>query len=157
VSARAAVAYAGPARPLLRAWKEHGLRRGADLAAELLVAQVPRPEADVITYIPPDAVRQLKRARHPAEQLAAALGQRWGLERAPLLVRAGSAGRQTGLRRDARSSNMRGAFTAARVPERVVLVDDVYTTGATVDAAAAALRRAGALRVEVVTFARTVR
>jgi predicted amidophosphoribosyltransferase len=39
----------------------------------------------------------------------------------------------------------------------VLLVDDVYTTGATVAAAAGALRRAGTTRVEVVTFARTVR
>ena len=54
---------------------------------------------------------------------------------------------------------MRGAFKATRadVPSRVVLVDDVYTTGATVDAAAAALRAAGAREVHVVTLARAVR
>jgi predicted amidophosphoribosyltransferase len=43
------------------------------------------------------------------------------------------------------------------VPERVVLVDDVYTTGATASAGATVLRRAGANRVDVVAFARTVR
>ena len=53
---------------------------------------------------------------------------------------------------------MRGAFgTRGRVRGRVVLVDDVYTTGATVAAAASALRRGGASRVHVVTFARAVR
>ena len=52
---------------------------------------------------------------------------------------------------------MRGAFLATRSPPAVVLVDDVYTTGATANAAASALRRAGARRVEVVTFARAVR
>jgi len=43
------------------------------------------------------------------------------------------------------------------VPPAVCLVDDVYTTGSTVDACAAALRRAGAARVDVVTFARAIR
>jgi predicted amidophosphoribosyltransferase len=46
---------------------------------------------------------------------------------------------------------------AGKVPGTVVLVDDVYTTGATVSASATALRKAGASRVEVVTFARAVR
>jgi predicted amidophosphoribosyltransferase len=51
-----------------------------------------------------------------------------------------------------------GAFVAhRRVPPRVVLVDDVYTTGATANAASSALRKGGARRVEVVTFARTIR
>ena len=53
---------------------------------------------------------------------------------------------------------MRGAFAAtAAASGTVLLVDDVYTTGATAGAAATALRAAGAARVEVVTFARTVR
>jgi predicted amidophosphoribosyltransferase len=43
------------------------------------------------------------------------------------------------------------------VPTTIVLVDDVYTSGATVSAAATALRKGGAQRVEVVTFARAVR
>jgi predicted amidophosphoribosyltransferase len=53
---------------------------------------------------------------------------------------------------------VRGAFRASRdVPRQIVLVDDVYTSGATANAAASALRAAGARRVEVVTFARAVR
>jgi predicted amidophosphoribosyltransferase len=157
-SARAAVAYAGPARPLLRAWKEHGLRRVAGLAAELVVAHLERPAVDVIAYIPPDGARQLRRGDHPAERLARELGRRWCLETAPLLERTRSGTRQTGLARAERRANVRGAFAAAaKVPETVLLVDDVYTTGATAGAAATALRAAGARRVQVVTFARTVR
>jgi predicted amidophosphoribosyltransferase len=53
---------------------------------------------------------------------------------------------------------VRGVFQAtASAPRTLVLVDDVYTTGATVSAAATALRKAGARRIEVVTFARAVR
>jgi predicted amidophosphoribosyltransferase len=53
---------------------------------------------------------------------------------------------------------VRGVFRATgKAPGTLVLVDDVYTTGATVSAAATALRKAGARRIEVVTFARAVR
>jgi predicted amidophosphoribosyltransferase len=157
-TARAAVAYEGPARALVGAWKERGLRPVASLAAELVAAHVERPAADVITYIPPDPVRQLERGDHPAGRLAAKLAARWGIDPASLMRRRMTVGRQTALRLDERRRNVRGAFAADPLgPVRVVLVDDVYTTGATVDAAATALRAAGAARVEVVTFARAVR
>jgi predicted amidophosphoribosyltransferase len=119
---------------------------------------VERPAADVIAYIPPDGARQLRRGGHPAERLAQELGRRWGLETAPLLERRRLGARQTGLARAERRANVRGVFTATgEAPGTVLLVDDVYTTGATVGAAATALRGAGAYRIEVVTFARTVR
>jgi predicted amidophosphoribosyltransferase len=112
----------------------------------------------MITAVPPDPVRQLERARHPAVELAAALGSRWGIEHATLLSRAVAGRRQTGLRRAARGSNIRGAFRAREeVRGSILLVDDVYTTGATASTAASALLRAGAASVAVVTFARTPR
>ncbi len=75
------------------------------------------------------------------------------------MTRQGSTARQTGLRSAERRRNIRGAFAAAGAcrGRRVLLVDDVYTTGATASAAAEALRRAGAEEVHVVTFARTTR
>jgi competence protein ComFC len=157
-SARAAVAYTGAARALVHGWKEHGLRRVAAVAADLVAAHVERPVADVITYIPPDPARQLQRGHHPAERLACELGVRWSLESAQLLARRRAGRRQTGLDRTERQANVRGTFAASGpVAGAVVLVDDVYTTGATVAAAAGALRAAGASDVRVVTFARTVR
>jgi predicted amidophosphoribosyltransferase len=152
------VFYTGPARPLLRAWKEDGLRRAAPLVADLVAALVAPPAVDVVTSVPPDPVRQLARGRHPAVELAAALARRWQLDAETVLERTGTSRRQTGLDRSHRSTNIRGAFRAvADVPPHVLLVDDVYTTGATASAAAAALRRAGAASVHLVTFARTVR
>jgi predicted amidophosphoribosyltransferase len=131
----------------------------ADLAADLVAARVPQPAADVITYIPADPDRLLRRGHHPAERLARLLAGTWGLEAAGLLARTGPGRlRQTDLARRERVRNVRGAFVAlARPPATVVLVDDVYTTGATASEGAAALRRAGASRVDVVTFARTAR
>ena len=153
------MAYAGPTRALVRAWKERGLRLLTVHAADLVAECVPRPAADVITYIPPDGDRSSKRGHQPARDLASALGERWGLPVACLLTRTRTVARQTGLPRAERRRNMRGAFRAARadVPGCVVVVDDVYTTGATGDAAAAALRDAGAREVHVVTLARAVR
>jgi predicted amidophosphoribosyltransferase len=144
--------------PFVRAWKERGLRRLAPLAAELVLAQLERPAADVITYIPPDRVRQLERARHPADALAHELAARWGLACEPLLERTRVTERQARLPLAQRGGNVRNLFaTSGETPARVLLVDDVYTSGSTANAAARALRRGGARRVDVMTFARAVR
>jgi predicted amidophosphoribosyltransferase len=150
--------YAGPAAAFVRAWKERGLRHLAPLAAELVLAEVERPAVDVITYIPPDRVRQLERACHPAQALAHELAARWGLACEPLLERTRLTQRQALLPLAERGGNVRNVFGArTEVSGRVLLVDDVYTSGSTSNAAAVALRRGGAERVEVVTFARAIR
>jgi ComF family protein len=145
----------------MRAWKERGLRPFAAHAARLIVETVPRPAADVVTYIPPDGDRSLKRGHHPAQQLARELGSAWGIPVRPLLGRTRSVEQQTGRSRADRRRNVKGAFAARGVDVRaarvVVLVDDVYTTGATANSAATALRAAGAAEVHVVTLARAVR
>ena len=106
---------------LVRAWKERGLRRLVSIAAELVDAVVPRPAADVITYIPPDGHRSLERGYHPARELARALGNRWELPTASLLTRTRAIPRQTGLRRDERRRNVRGAFAAREVAALAVI------------------------------------
>ena len=158
-SAQAAVPYTAPVREAVRAWKERGLRRFAPVAAELVVQRVPRPAADVITYIPPDGDRSVKRGHQPARDLAEGLGERWSLPVSGLLERMRPVAQQTTLSRADRRRNVRGAFGVARAtaPPAVVLVDDVFTTGATVGAASAALRAAGAQRIVVITFARATR
>ena len=157
-TARAAVAYEGAARALVAGWKERGLRRIAAEAAGLVAAQVPRPAADAITFVPGDRDRTLWRGHATAEQLARALAELWDLPLVTALVRPGRTPRQRGLSRAERRANVRGSFQAVRAPPaRVVLVDDVYTTGATVSAAATELRRAGARTVDAVTFARAIR
>jgi predicted amidophosphoribosyltransferase len=158
-SARAAVEYDDAVRGLVAAWKERGLRRLAAEAADAIAAAIePPPDVIALTYVPPDRERVLQRGHHPARRLAVELGRRWELPVSALVGRTRSVPHQRGLSRAERRRNVAGAFRpAARAPARVALVDDVYTSGATVAAAASALRRGGARRVEVVTFARVVR
>jgi predicted amidophosphoribosyltransferase len=119
---------------------------------------VPRPDVDVLAFVPPDGDRRLQRGHHPAERLARELGRAWELPVERLLERVGASTRQRGLSLGERRRNVRHAFRARRpAPRTVCLVDDVYTSGATASAAATALRKAGARRVEVICFARAVR
>jgi len=156
--ARAAIAYDASAKRLVGAWKERGQRKLAEVAAELVARAVERPSAYTLTFVPADESRLLERGHNPAERLAAALGARWQLPVVPLLSRAPGRAPQKGLTLAERRRNVRGAFApSGSVPNTIVLVDDVYTSGATVSAAATALRKGGARRVEVVTFARAVR
>jgi ComF family protein len=156
--ARAAVAYDDSAKRLVGAWKERGQRTLAGLVAELVDGVVARPRAYTITYVPADHDRLLRRGHNPAQRLAEELSVRWQLPVLSLLRRAPGRAPQKGLTLAERRRNVRGVFSPVEaVPKAIVLVDDVYTSGATVSAAATALRKGGARRVEVVTFARAVR
>jgi predicted amidophosphoribosyltransferase len=154
-SARAAVAYDDRVRLLVSAWKERGLRRLAATLAEVVAETVPAPGVP-LAFVPADPDRGLSRGHHPAAALAQELSLLWGTEPLDLLARRVGP-RQRGLPLAKRRANVRDAFSATRSPRRIALVDDVYTSGSTVDAAARALRRAGAREVEAVTFARAVR
>lgn len=157
-TARSAVQYDDAVRALVAGWKERALRRLVRSAVALVVEVVPPPAASLITFVPPDPDRGLRRGHHPPGQLAEELARSWELPTEGLLRRRRAAMRQRGLSRAERRRNVAGAFVArSAVPSTVVLVDDVFTSGSTANAAASALRQAGARRVEVVTFARVVR
>jgi ComF family protein len=106
--------------------------------------------------VPLAATRLRDRGYNQSEHLALALGQLVARPvQAAALKRVRETPTQTALTPEARLANVAGAFTATGVQgRRVVLVDDVFTTGATLIAAASALTRAGATTVEAVTFAR---
>jgi predicted amidophosphoribosyltransferase len=153
------VAYDEAVRRFVRAWKERGLRTLAAEAADVVAESLPAPSVAALAFVPADRARGLERGHQPAERLARELGERWSLPVAALLGRTRPASRQRGLSLPDRRRNVAGAFApAAEAPQaRVALVDDVYTSGSTANAAASALRKAGARRVEVITFARVVR
>jgi predicted amidophosphoribosyltransferase len=150
--------YDERARVLVRAWKERGRRVLAREVADIVLEALPRPDVDLLVHVPGDPERARERGSVPPRALADLLAGAWLLPAADLLRRSGSFPRQRGLGLADRRRNVRGSVVAVgEAPRAVCVVDDVYTSGATADACAAALRRAGARRVEIVTFARAVR
>jgi ComF family protein len=116
------------------------------------------PVADdaILIPVPLGARRQAQRGYNQAERIAEALGRVSGCPvSGDILVRTRETTTQTALTPEARSANVSGAFAARRrLSARALVVDDVFTTGATIIAAATALLAAGAMQVDAVTFAR---
>jgi predicted amidophosphoribosyltransferase len=160
-SAWAPVAHEGPARALVHALKFRGALRLADLMAAQIAAGAPRellaaPVA--LVPVPTHPARARRRGFDHAERLATALAVRTGREVRPCLERGGASTRQAGARRAERRAPGRIAVHAAgAVPSDALLVADVHTTGATLEACGAALRAAGARRVRAVTYARALK
>ena len=151
----AAFAYRGVVREVVARVKYRNARAAVPwLAAAVAGAARERHlTADVVTWAPTTTARRRARGFDPAEILARGVARNLSLPIARLLDR-GPGPPQTGLPAADRRAGPR--FTArGRVPGRVLLVDDVATTGATLGAAAVALRGAGAQFVVAVTAART--
>jgi ComF family protein len=163
--ARAAVRYDDVARSLVHAFK-YGDR--LDLAPTLgqWMAQAGRElatEADAIVPVPLHWRRLWARRFNQSAMLAEIVSRQWSRPVArEALRRIKATAHQVGLTRAQRAENIQGAFRvppgarAAVAGRRLVLVDDVLTTGATVEACSRALLRAGAANVDVLTFARVV-
>ena len=155
----AACVYAAPIDRLLPRFKFHNDLAAGRLLAQLMAeafAALPRPAA--LLPIPLHRARLRRRGYDQALELARPLARALDL---PLLestlVRARATPPQSRLDARQRRRNLRGAFavrTGTPLPAHVVLVDDVMTTGATLHAAAAALRRAGVARVDAWVCAR---
>jgi predicted amidophosphoribosyltransferase len=124
--------------------------------AELARGEARIADAEVVTYVPMTRGERRRRGANPSRQLAATTSRALGVPLRPLLRKRRRTPRQTGLPADARRRNVAGAFVAPRRgSEKVLLIDDIYTTGATADACGGALRNAGHEAVVVLTAART--
>ena len=129
---------------------------------ELLATALPRDERfDAVVPVPLHWRQRWQRGFNQSELLARGIARRRGVPVIAALRRVRHTATQTGLSNTSRRRNVAGAFEVRhRRPvagKRILLVDDVMTTGSTVAACAAALRRAGALRVVVLTVARADR
>ena len=177
--ARSAVWLDAGAREAVHALKYGGLPRiASELAAAMAMLELPGIDSAWLVPVPLGRARLRSRGYNQSERLARALGRRWQRPVVDLLVRTRDTAAQTALTPEARLANVAGAFetrnaeggtrnrrtgvgSAFRVPtsafERpLILVDDVFTTGATLAEAARALERAGAGTVSAVTFGRAV-
>jgi predicted amidophosphoribosyltransferase len=152
-----AFAYQGVVREVVARVKYRNARAAVPwLAAAAAEAARDRGiAAEAVTWAPTTSVRRRTRGFDPAELLARAIARELSLPTSRLLVRRPGPP-QTGLPASERRAGPR-FVSRGRAPDRVLVVDDVATTGATLGAAAIALRDAGARYVAAVTAARTPR
>lgn len=160
--------FADPLPRIIRSYKDAGERRAAPLLAELLFdtldnAERAAPEryggivmaADALVFIPATARAYRRRGFDHMQAIATPLAVMTDIELVDALVKHGSSD-QRALGRQERQETSLGAYevVADIANKRVLLIDDVITTGATVRAAASALKRAGARSVDVAALAR---
>jgi predicted amidophosphoribosyltransferase len=147
--------YDGVVRDLLTGLKYRNGLATVELLAEAFDAmRSPLAEVDLVTWAPTSSRRRRRRGFDQAEQLARAVARRWRLPARSLLIRDDSP-TQTGRGRHDRLAGPGFRSRALRHRPRVLVLDDVVTTGTTLRAAANALRRAGAGSVTCAAWAYT--
>jgi len=162
--ARAAMAYDDGSRALILSFKHGGRTEGlASFAAQMRRAgRDVLPGADLLIPVPLHPTRLIKRRYNQAALLARALARITDVTYAPdFLFRTKRTDSQGRFNARARAENVRGAFSV-KMPKRlngqnVILIDDVFTTGATLEACARALKKAGAARVDSICLARVAK
>jgi ComF family protein len=160
----AATAYRGAAKDIIWKLKFGRARSGATEVAALIASrlglrrQLGRLPAVIITHAPTATTRVRQRGYDQAQLIARCLARSCGVPYRPLLARYGHQ-KQIGASKAQRAAQLSGAFHAAPLQAarirgaHIILVDDVVTTGATLEAAAKTLMDAGARRVDAVVFA----
>lgn len=158
VATLAALRYEGVVEALVARFKFHANLAAGALLAQLILASVKTVTADVVVPVPLHRSRLGSRGYNQALELARPLAAAWRLPLAPRALRRGrNTIAQSELTAPQRRRNLRGAFIADACTvngRRVLLVDDVITTGSTVREAAQTLLAAGAVDITVVAAAR---
>jgi predicted amidophosphoribosyltransferase len=144
-------AYEGVARDLILALKLRGRLPAAEPLAAVLARSIQThgSAATTITHVPGRPVETRRRGFDHAAAIAHELGRLTGLPVRSMLRRTGDRPDQTSLSGADRRRNLEGAFMALEGAEKVILVDDLVTTGTTAAACAGSLRHAGVTYVEL--------
>jgi ComF family protein len=155
-------AYEGPARQLILMMKFQGVRSLAKPLARIAARALPRDrQFDLIVPMPLHWRRRWTRGFNQSALLTGELSRLLAIPQADPLRRTRNSPAQSGLTAAERRRNVSGAFAVKLGTGldrlNILLVDDVLTTGSTASAAAAALKRAGAAHVSVLTVARADR
>jgi len=154
--------YEGTLRQLIHVFKYGGVRPLAGTFGRFMAQALPREAGfDLIVPMPLHWFKQWQRGFNQAELLASEIGRKWNTPVKKIVRRKRVTAPQAGLTNAKRRLNVRGAFRIARGRRldglRILLVDDVVTTGATASACARVLKRAGAAHVSLLALARTDR
>ena len=155
--ARAACLFEDNAKTLIYRFKYGGCRYLASYMAQIMYDKLPKPAADIVTFVPLHKKRLKERGYNQAKLLAAALAVKYGLPLEETLIRKVDTPHLTKLSREKRSETMKNVIEAVHAGDvggkRVLLIDDVFTTGTTAGVCAGVLKKAGAVSVLVYTFA----
>jgi ComF family protein len=151
--------YDGALARLIHLFKYQGMKPLAEPLGRLLVRALPRhQEFDLIVPVPLHWWKQWRRGFNQSAELARVLSRHSGIPWRNALRRRRATEVQAGLTRSERRRNVAGAFAVDSVTgKKILLVDDVITTGSTVAAISRVLRRAGAAQVSVIALARVDR
>jgi competence protein ComFC len=156
-SARAPLKYDGVGKKIVHALKYRGYQRVVDrLAAPLMLQVIDGPRFDAVVPVPLHRSRLRKRGFNQAELLAGSVAGRLRAPVSDTLEAVRSTRDQIELSAARRRANVAGAYRAkGPVRGRILLVDDVFTTGATMHACAETLLRAGAREIHALSLCRT--
>ncbi len=154
--------YEGPLQKLIQTFKYGKVETLAQPLSRMLIRAIPLDQTfDGVIAMPMHWRKKWERGFNQAELLARPVAKRYGLKLSKHLRRTRYTKSQAGLTEAQRQENLSGSFVVrnaeAVAGKHILLIDDVFTTGATLRAAASALKTAGAARVSALTLARVDR
>jgi len=158
--------YDGALRTAIHRFKFKGRKKLARALGVIIVQYLSQSpslqmdEIDLIVPVPLHAKRLRQRGFNQTELLAQAISKYFGVEAKSVLARTRDTKAQFDLHRNERFANIEGAFEVIDQDSihgrRILLLDDIYTTGATISECSKALQAAGAKRVEILTLSRAL-
>lgn len=151
--------YSGSAKKLVQACKFDQNREAADIMAGMMAENLPYYDSPpLVTFVPTANIRKRERGFDQAELIARQIAKLKKYPFSRLLIRRTGL-RQLGAKREIRKKQLKGAFRPVNqylsLDRNILLIDDVLTTGATIEACTKELYKAGAARVDATVFART--